>query len=516
LNRLRGDRFEKFINVAPDLALETVYALYADDAGALWIGTADHGLVRHKDGKFTRYSSKDGLFDNSIFRILEDDEQNLWMTCDHGIFKVSKAQLNAFAEGRITNLTSTVFGKADGLLSTECSGSIQPAGWKGNDGRLWFPTSKGAAVIDPRNGVTNQVGPPVLVESILVDGTEMPFSTNVVVAPGGEQVQINYTALSFVAPLQVKFKCQLAGLDHDWLDVGTRRVAYYPHLPPGHYHFKVIACNNDGVWNQTGATLGLTMQPFFWQTGTFRVSLALSALMATGLLVWRITLTRHRRQLAALERQHALELERTRIARDMHDGVGASLVKISLLGEIVEGQLTGPNQSRDQVHKMTVAARDAVRDMDEIVWAVNPKNDTLENLANYICQFAREHFTDTAIQCRLDVPVELPPMPLTAEVRHNLFLAIKEALNNVLKHARASQVRLEMELNGSVLRILIEDDGRGCLPDEVDRFGNGLENMRRRLTDIGGRLEWTTQPGKGTAVRMILRLDGLSSEPAVS
>lgn len=507
LNRMRGGQFEKFITPTPDLALETIYTLHADDSGSLWIGTADRGLVRYRNGTFTQYNSKDGLYDDTVFQILEDNSHNLWLSCGRGVYKIAKEGFDSFDRGTITNLSPKVFGHADGLLSTECSGSIQPAGWKTSDGELWFPTSKGAAVINPVEEFKNAISPPVLIEKVLVEGRETQDSSNVVIAAGAEQIQIDYTALSFVVPKQVKFKYQLVGLEHDWVDAGERRVAYYPYLPPGEYQFKVIACNNDGVWNYEGATLGVTMEPFFWQTTLFKVGFGFCGIFSTGFVVWRFSRKKHRRQLAALEQQHALELERSRIARDMHDGVGASLVKISLLGELVENEMTGAQQKTEQVHKITVAARKAVRDMDEIVWAVNPKNDTLENLANYICQFTREHFSDTAVQCRMEIPLELPTWPLRADVRHNLFLTIQEALNNVLKHARASEVTVRMELAESVLCISVEDTGCGCASaTNKGRVGNGLDNMRKRLADIGGKLEWRSEPERGTAVRMTVPL----------
>ena len=206
-----------------------------------------------------------------------------------------------------------------------------------------------------------------------------------------------------------------------------------------------------------------------------------------------------------LERKHALERERTRIAQDMHDGLGSSLVKISLLGEQAESRFAEADHARPQIRKMTATARQVVREMDEIVWAVNPKNDTLENFAGYLGGFAREHFTDTAVECHLDLPAAVPAQPLRAEVRHNLFLAVREALNNVLKHSGAQHVWVRLEISHHEIAIDIRDDGRG-FASACGTRGNGLDNMRQRLEQIGGQME-LEQGTQGTTVNFYIPLN---------
>jgi signal transduction histidine kinase len=233
--------------------------------------------------------------------------------------------------------------------------------------------------------------------------------------------------------------------------------------------------------------------------------------------------------MAAFERQQALERERSRIARDMHDGLGSSMVKIAMLGDLLEDNLRtehprDPNphpagkqqreQVRSQAQRLTAAARQVVREMDEVVWTINPKNDTLENLAGYIGQFAREHFADTGIECHLEIPTQMPDLMLTAEVRHNLFMAAKEGLNNILRHAEASEIWVHLQADPFELTLSIRDNGRGLGTGPSPRVGHGRANMEDRLNRIGGRLMIESPIGQtshGTHLIMIVPLESAHS-----
>lgn len=298
------------------------------------------------------------------------------------------------------------------------------------------------------------------------------------------------------------------------MDAGTVRQVNYSYVPPGRYTFRVIACNNDGVWNETGAHLAFVVQPHFWQTLGFRIALGTLALIVVAGGVWFETRRRLHRKLERAERQRAIERERARIAKDIHDDLGASLTRITMLCQTARADLHRPDQAAEDLDRIYGTARELTRALDEIVWAVNPHHDTLDSLANYLGRFAQDYLRVAGLRCRLDIPVHLPPWPLTAEVRHNLFLAFKEALNNVLKHAAATEVRLTLALAPDSFRLTVEDDGRGFVPAEVspdsvaepDRVGagNGLANMRRRLEEIRGRCEIHSQPGAGTRVVFVV------------
>jgi signal transduction histidine kinase len=256
----------------------------------------------------------------------------------------------------------------------------------------------------------------------------------------------------------------------------------------------VLACNNDGVWNEKGAALGLVVEPHFWQTWWFKASL----LAAAGLLLT----VAYRVRMARLK---AIERLRVQIAANLHDDVGARLTKMAMVTEFVDRETAEADPGKPHIRTLGKTTREIVQAMDEIVWTINPKNDTLDDLANYIFQYAQEYFQNTGLSCRLDVPAQLPDWPMSTEARHNLFMAVKEALNNVLKHSSATEVQVGLAVGEGKMTITIADNGRGFDPHHLGPGGNGLENMRQRLERIGGRLVLETQPGQGTRIQMEAR-----------
>jgi signal transduction histidine kinase len=381
------------------------------------------------------------------------------------------------------------------------------------------------AVIDPVNVTTNALKPPVVIEEFTV--SDLPVNIphppqagvdaslpKVEIPAGRQSFEIRYTALSFSAPEKVRFRHQLIGWEQGWSKPEAARSTPYSYLRPGDYTFRVIACNNDDVWNTNGASLSFTVLPHVWQRFSFQG--AAIALGAGGIAagVFGIVRQRERRKLERLERQRSLERERARIARDIHDDLGASLTRITLLSQSAQGDIDDREAVAADVKQIYHTARESTRAMDEIVWAVNPRHDTLDSLVAYLGRFAQHFLSAAGIRCRLDEPPHLPAWTLTAEIRHNVFLAFKEALNNVVKHAGASEVRVSLELLPAELVLIVTDNGRGFDLNQSRKFasadgarlspGNGLTNMQKRLEEVGGRCEWVTAPGDGTRVRLHL------------
>ena len=275
----------------------------------------------------------------------------------------------------------------------------------------------------------------------------------------------------------------------------------------------MIACNSDGVWNRTGAALAITKLPFFWQTWWFRIAVALAAAVTVGGAVRTVTRRRYRRKLELVERQRAVEKERTRIAKDIHDDLGASLTRITLLSQTARSEIDQPVQAAADLDQIYTTARELTQAMDEIVWAVNPHHDTLDSLVTYLGGFAQDFLSTAGIRCRLEVPMTLPALPVTAEVRHNLFLAFKEAVHNVVRHSAATEAGILFTLESTGFILSIQDDGRGFDENPVGggrigdtekprpTFGNGLINMRKRLEEISGRCTVESVAGRGTLVK---------------
>ncbi len=295
------------------LAATQINALYEDTDGTLWIGTDGGGLTRFRDEKFTSLGAAEGLFNERVLHLLDDNYGNLWMGTRVGIFSVPKKDLNDLASGKISAVKLLSFGKKEGLKRAQCNGIAQPSGWKMNDGSLSFVTMHGAVSFDPREVASNKLPPLITIEHLSVDGKPVQISSLIEVPPGQGQVEIEYTALSFQQPERVHFRYKLEGFDSDWQDGGNRRTATYNNLKPREYEFHVIACNNDGVWNEAGASVAFILQPHFYQTYTFYVGCVL-VLGVSSFGVYRLRiqhLRKHEKHLSALveERTKALQQE---------------------------------------------------------------------------------------------------------------------------------------------------------------------------------------------------------------
>ena len=512
LLRLRDGIFRRY-NKTDGLSSDFVECLHCSADGALWIGTFGGGLDRFKEETFSTISLLQGLPNSVIGHIEADGRGNLWMSSYGGILRAQEADLNRCADGTLPQVAFLTYGINDGLPTLECSEGLQAAGAKTADGRLWFPTSKGLVAVDPAGVKTNPLPPPVRIEQLLVDDkkfTDRNAAGELAIPPGRHRIEFGYTGLSFVAPEKVRFKCRLNHFESEWTEAGTKRVATYNYIPPGAYSFQVIACNNDGVWNETGASLKFRVLPYFWQTAWFRFLGGLATVLAASGAVWFDTRRRMRRKLDRAERQRDIERERSRIAQDIHDDLGAQLTRITMMSESARGDLANPGRAAAGLEKIYDTARELTRSMDEIVWAVSPRHDTLESLATYLEKFAHDWLATAGFRCRLDLPLQFPEWHLTSEVRHNVFLAFKEALHNAVKHSGATEVLIRLAVKEAAFELVVADNGRGFLPGEkaggspvtAGRLapGNGLENMRRRLLTIGGTCAIHSAPGAGTKV----------------
>ncbi|HXI72003.1 MAG TPA: two-component regulator propeller domain-containing protein [Verrucomicrobiae bacterium] len=509
LNFFKDGKFTAVQKSADGLPGNDISCLFLDKENALWVGTSGHGLARFQDGKWKRFSTENGLVSNSIGYIIEDDDGYLWLGSNAGLMRILKKSLDDFASGATNIISCRTFGKADGLPTRECSIGSQPAACRTGDGRLWFPTTKGIVSVNPAELKRNLQPPTVLIESVVVDGREQKTNAlssswrqSVVVPPGGEQLDIHYTGLNFSAPDKVRFKYQLEGHEAAWTDAGNGRIARYPSLPPGQYRFHVVAYNEDGVADEAGSVLKITVQPQFWQTWWFRTLGILVLIGIVGAMARYVSTQKLKRELQAHKEQEALEKERARIARDLHDQLGANLTQVALLGEMAADDKHLPDEIEAHAQQISQTARITTHALDEIVWAINPSNDTLEGLANYACKYAQEYLALAGLRYRADVPAHLPATAIPPDVRHNVFLAFKESVNNVVKHAQASEawIRLRLSPGGFVLEI--EDNGRGLGSSPAPQNRNGLRNMKKRMEDIGG--EFTIVPGAkgGTLVRL--------------
>jgi len=520
LLRLNGDTLKDETALVSAEPMSIRY-LYAAPDRNLWIGFAGYGLGLLREGHLFRITTEQGLYDNYISQIISDDRGWLWCAGDHGIFRVRQRDVEDLANGKLSRVQSIHYGQGDGLPSLQAALGVSPGALRSRDGHLWIPMRTALAVVDPTQLHEDKVEPPVLLTRVMMDGQPAAWYGNVLPIPksGGRKIldlqdsqiamklppqhrrlKFEFTALSFKSTDNVHFRYWLENFEDGWTEAETQREAEYSRLPAGNYCFHVAACNSDGVWNNTGAALSFTVLPFFWQTWWFR-TIAVTAFTAIAVAVGRyISLRRLRLKLQALEQQTALEKERTRIARDIHDDVGAGLSEITLLSELALRDQVEPKKAGEHVRQISLSARHVTDALDEIVWAVNPGNDTLPHLVSYLGQFTMQFLQMANVRCRLDLPDQPPKRTLSADVRHNLFLASKEALNNIVRHAQATEASLRMTATDKSLKMIIEDNGRGFEKAPEGPGHDGLRNLRQRMREIGGECRIESNPGRGTRI----------------
>ena len=498
-------------------AKASIQTLYLDPEGVLWIGTGGGGLFCRLNGRIYNFSPSPGLPAQTVSQIVEDDLHFLWLGCSHGIFWVGKADLLASIGNTNCLIHSRSFGINDGMLTEECSGGYCPAGLKLQNGLICISTVKGLVFLNPRKLQAETPPPRVMLEEAEINKTMqgykdiddsgqnpisgIPYQPQLTVAPAmRDSITIHYTAIGFSAPEKIGFRYKLEPLDSGWTDAGSQRYVEYHHLPPGDFTFHVEACNADGVWNEQDTILTITSKPFFWETALFRAAVSLTASSLFAAALWLVMRHRYKLRLARLQAINAIERERLRISKDMHDQVGGVLTQVSQLTDMGLNETSDENLVKKRLERIGNRARVAVQALDEIVWATNPKNDNLASFAEYISRFSDEFFEYTNVRCWQEMPATLPALPLRADIRHNVFLAVREALNNALRHSKCAEVWLTMRIDEGEVTVKIEDNGIGFVPKQTAEGGNGLGNMDARLAECDGRAILISTPGKGTCV----------------
>lgn len=499
--RFDGKRFAR-VPLGPTDGSVPIQAIYFEKNGATWFGTAGNGLGVLVDGNFRHVDKSDGLPDNSISQIISDDHGYLWFGSMRGIFCVLQKELTDRLAGRIARIHPTIVGRDDGVRGISCLGIFQPAVWKSHDGKLWFATRKGVLTFDPAAVISDDAPPPVSIAEVKFDDHSQALAESLQIPASVRKLEFRFSVLRFSAPDRVQVKCRLEGFDSEWVTAGPDRIATYPGLPPGQYQLHVIASIGNGVWNETPRTLAITVIPLWWQTLWFRLLAGGGLILAVAFSVRAWSHRRLRSRLDRLEREGAIERERTRIARNIHDDLGASLTRISLLTQ--SGRSAGAADGDARINHIYQATGEIIRSMDEIVWAVDPRHDNLESLAGYLGNFAQNFLRVAGIRCRLVIPEHLPDVDLTSQMRHHLFLCLKEALNNVVKHAGADAVTITVSVTGKILAMQVADNGTGPQPAPRDEnrisTGHGLANMQQRMAELGGRCAVAREAGRGTVV----------------
>ena len=497
----------KFFNYTKSdgLSSDVITALMLDSQHHLWIGTNGEGLnVLPTDDPQPRvhsFPANLGLPD-VIDGILEDQSGALWISSNTGIFRVRVADLMDVAAGKSHSLPITSYGTADGMKIRECSGIGHPSSWKAKDGTLWFSTLKGVAWIDPAKLQRNMVAPLVAMEQVSVDEKNLPLNGTVKIGPGHSRFAFHYAGLSYVAPQKVHYKYRLSGFDRQWIDAGTRRVAYYTNIPPGTYRFDVLAANNDGVWSTTPASFSFQLQPYFTQTYWFYLICAVLILLLVWLMYrWRV----HQVE----SRFRAVLAERTRIAREIHDTLAQGFVGISVQLELAAQMLsTSPQAVREQLNQTRKLVRDSLSEARSSIWNLRSNEPGNVDFASRFSNAVRARTAGKPIETNIQFTGTYRALP--ANVESELLKIALEAVANVLQHADATRLDIEVQYGMKQLRMQIEDNGVGLSSDiaEATPAGHfGVIGMRERTQAIGGTFTMNSIPAEGTKITVELPLN---------
>lgn len=493
----------KFLHHAHDpenpssLNSNCIRAIYEDKNGRFWVRTEKGlDLFDRDTGICTHYTGNDELNNGLYSSLQEDNEGNLWFSTKAGIAKLNPR-----------TGVQTVYSISDDL-EIRASRDIIQQGVQGQQ-RLFLGTVRGLISFSPDSIRDNTYVPPIVITSFKKFNKEYELPKDVTVTDaitllhGDDFFSFDFAALNFVHPERNQYAYRLEGFDRDWVASGSGHTATYTHLDPGEYVFRVKGSNNDGVWNQKGASIALIIKPPFWGTWWFRSFAFIALLVSVGGSIRYVEMRKLKRRIELLEQERAVERERVRISEDMHDEVGASLTEIAILSELVKKNIQKPGVVGTHVQQISDRAAEVIDNIGEIIWAMNPKNDPLDNLIAHMRHHAVRYLGLAHIGCTCITPDAVPAFHLSAEARRNLFLVVKEALHNVVKHSGATHVVIDVKLTDDRMEMLIEDNGKGFLPDERNAWGNGLTNMKKRIADIGGTFNLHSQPCRGTSVRIV-------------
>jgi|WetSurMetagenome_2_1015567.scaffolds.fasta_scaffold15283_2 signal transduction histidine kinase/ligand-binding sensor domain-containing protein len=484
-------RFKRY-TTADGLPDNHIRALSEDVTGRLWIGTRYNGLAIKEDRAFKTLTAADGLLSNTIRSISPGDSSNMWVGTSLGVLCIDARTLRRTWRNRELAGQSAIRCKADG------------------QGRVWTLVPDAISVCDYRQHLQNVVPPPVYIAGLTVNGT--PFSHRTVPALSYDQnnLAIGFAGISFRDGNNVRYRYRLIGIDRDWSPPTPQRGITYAALAPGSYSFEVVAINADGIASNEPARLSFIIAAPFWQRGWF-IALTAALLLATvGGTVRYVSLRKLQGQIRQLETEKAIlaERERTRerIARDLHDDVASTLGSVVLYSEFLKRQLESTSESGDLVRKIGSLSLEAQETMDDIVWATSPQHDTLKELLIRIRDLASATCTAGGITYAIQIPETIPDMHLPDEIRKSIFLIFKEALNNIFKHAHATKVVIETQMQDGLFRLTLTDNGSGIAAGGTPSRGHGLRNMAKRAAEIGAEFSITRGPGGGTVVSLSRRM----------
>jgi signal transduction histidine kinase/ligand-binding sensor domain-containing protein len=478
--------------------------LRIDRDGALWAATEEGGLSRINHGRVATLTTTNGLPCDAIHWSIEDDDHSLWLYTGCGLVRIARSELNAWITDPKNRIESTVWDAADGVrLRSTSATAYGPPVAKATDGKLWFVTGEGVQVVDPSHRTVNKLPPPVRIEQVKADGRPYPLKQGMRLPASIRDVWMDYTALSLVAPEKVHFKYMLEGQDLDWKEVINDRQAQYSNLRPRKYRFRVIACNNSGVWNETGDTLEFSVDPRFYQTAWF-VAACAAAFLA---MVWGL----HRLRLHRLAREFNARIEeRTRIARELHDTLLQSFQGLTFSFQAARNLL--PGRTEEAIRTLDGAIRrgdEAIAEGRDAIQGLRADTALESNLEHLLTAAGRELARSSGEEGEppaFRVTVEGARQPVSPILQDEVYGIAREILRNAFQHAHASRIEAEIAYDPHFFRLRIRDNGKGIDSKIIEhgaRPGHwGLPGVRERAKRIGAQVKLWSEPGAGTEAEL--------------
>jgi ligand-binding sensor domain-containing protein/signal transduction histidine kinase len=491
---IEDGKVKRVFTVRDGLSHNAVYSIFEDHDGALWLGT-QQGLTRYANGKFQAWTRSKGGFQGTVYTALEDDDGGFWISSSRGIWTMKKKDLEAAIEGRGSAVEPVTYSTADGLKSTQGQGASQVPAFKTRDGRLWFATLNGVAVISPRESDPHRNPPPVLIEEVWANRALYSPREQNIFAADTDDFEIHYTALKFITPERAQFRYQLVGQDKEWIYAKGRRAAYYSNLRPGQFTFRVAASSDGVVWGEPVEMAPFRLKPHFYQTIWFYL-LCLAAAVFAG---W----TFHRHRLKKAEEEFALVLaERTRIARDLHDTLAQGFAGTAFQLEALRTNLAHaePKTKRHLELALTMVRHSFTEAKRAVMNLRSPMFQSGDVIAA-VTLMAEQILGETGVEVVIRVIGKAPGF--TAETQNQLPRICQEAFANILKHAKATRVEIVFDFSGEAALVSIRDNGVGFDVDGTTRRNGhhfGIQGMNERMKQVGGKLEIKSAPGDGAEI----------------
>ena len=485
-------RDNKTVSYSLDVTHPVVCSYIDVEKKEAWLGTNGSGLLHWKNGSVTHLRVKDGLFDNRIYSVLRDDAGSFWLASSKGIFRVSEQEIDDFTSGKIHYVNSIPF--STGQLRFECRSGVQPSACRTKDGRLWFSTTNGLVVLDPRHLAGNSTPPPAQITAIVVNGERREAVDGMHLQPSERTLEVRYAGLSFVSPEKVTFRYMLDAFDKTWTDAGSRREAFFTNLPPGHFRFRVVARNADGVWSKNDAAIDFTVEPRLYQRAWF---FPLVVILLAGCVVTIVRL-----RIARLKHRFDEVLaERGRIARELHDTLLQGLSGITMQLQALWTKLP-PSKERTQLNEIIQDAARCSAEARQSLWGLRTMGSGSLEFSGKLQKLAR----DAAEKGKLVPVLRVNPVSLAGkpEIEYQLLRIAQEAISNVVRHAGAKRLEVQLDQTPQDIAMLIRDDGEG-FDAERQRFGHfGIVGMLERAQEIGAHLSIDSNPGQGTTLSVLV------------